>query len=203
MLLILTHSLSVSLRIPEEQKKILLCITREKCREENGIQPTTSSFIHNFFHFILFVFIFYDFFVPFLGNENRFVTAHRLFVLDGTFFCVLLCLLLLFCLMGWYFILFLFGCEDENLFSENMVRCGWSLTTYNNELNIYHSVYLHHKEINVSSTFEREICDGGVGVERRRLAVAWAGWAWGFIGFSCACALPSQSFFYILDSARK
>lgn len=34
---------------------------------------------------------------------------------------------------------------------------GWSWTTYNNELNIYHSVYLHHKEINVSSTFERKI----------------------------------------------
>lgn len=39
---------------------------------------------------------------------------------------------------------------------------GWSWTTYNNELNIWHSVYLHHKEINVSSTFERKICDVGV-----------------------------------------
>ena len=55
---------------------------------------------------------------------------------------------------------------------------GWSWTTYNNELNIYHSVYLHHKEINVSSTFER------------KMLWCWVEWCegcgLGFIGFSCA-----------------
>lgn len=47
---------------------------------------------------------------------------------------------------------------------------GWSWTTYNNELNIYHSVYLHHKKINVSSTFERKIC-----------AVEWGEEEWGVV----------------------
>lgn len=63
---------------------------------------------------------------------------------------------------------------------------GWSWTTYNNELNICHSVYLHHKEINVSSTFERKICDVGV----------W-GMAAGFIGFSCACVLRALTTLYL------
>lgn len=52
---------------------------------------------------------------------------------------------------------------------------GWSWTTYNNELNIYHSVYLHHKETNVSSTFERKICDVRVALlgRQRNSYVEW------------------------------
>lgn len=50
---------------------------------------------------------------------------------------------------------------------------GWSWTTYNNELNIYHSVYLRHKEINVSSKFKRKICDAEEENERSGALWLW------------------------------
>lgn len=97
--------------------------------------------------------------------------------------------------------------EREKKSWEKIWFRGWSWTTYNNELNIYHSVYLHHKEINVSSTFERKISfDGGVS-RTTTTGVLWGGGLRFYWFFMCLFASPSpppsSTSFYILDSARK
>lgn len=67
---------------------------------------------------------------------------------------------------------------------------GWSWTTYNNELNIYHSVYLHHKEINVSSTFERKISFNGGVSHTTTTGVLW-GWFEVLLVFHVLVRFPS------------